>query len=142
MKHSWLVTGEGAWALNRKSADRIYPKLLNPEVNKPFVLSLLHQGADDNLAHLSVVNFPENLNNKTVLKFTVNNKPFQWSPYELEEGLRNGTTGKEPGVKLLIEIFGPHELPPLPEPPAYQKDESGKSVGGTIKGTVKGHYKK
>ena len=48
----------------------------------------------------------------TELYYTLNNKVLAYSVYELEEGLKGDATGLEPGVRALIELLGPYELPP------------------------------
>ncbi|MDE2095657.1 MAG: hypothetical protein KGL39_00240 [Patescibacteria group bacterium] len=121
--HSWWIEEKGAWALRKESYPKLYEKLLAPP--RHFVLSLLVtdpvvSGAiglapalTNHLQHC-VANNVDSLFPDTPLFFTVNGIQHQYTVYELEDGLRNGSEGKEPGIGALIRVLGTYPLPPKP----------------------------
>lgn len=113
MEHSWLIRPGSALAIRRINYGPLYDFLLKPSV--PFLL-MLSSGPPVWL-HKAVLNAPAETTAGTPLHYTLDNRPQAYSVYELEQALRHGTAGKEPGVRLLVELLGPKQLPPLPEPP-------------------------
>ena len=73
--------------------------------------------ATENMLHVARANNVPEVLAGTEFVFTLNNAVHSYSPYELEQGLRHGKEGKEPGVRVLIELLGPHPLPPEPPKP-------------------------
>lgn len=121
--HSWWITEEGAWGIRYGDYDALYRRLLQP--SKQFVLALRDSPkAPPNHIHLAVLNEAAPIMQKdTVLTFTLNNVPFQYTVYELETALRDKTperfNGKLSGVRALITMLGEDiapQLKPLPEP--------------------------
>jgi hypothetical protein len=47
----------------------------------------------------------------TPLDFTVNNIPHIFTVYDLQEAVKHGSTGKEPGARVLIKMLGPWKKP-------------------------------
>lgn len=111
--HNLWVTEEGVWGIrlnNIVDSAALYPLLLKPPLR--FAL-ILQDGAVKNHLGLCVANdFVQGIKAETVLQFTVNHVRFEYTPYELEEGLRTGPQGKSPGVQELIRLLGKFELPP------------------------------
>ncbi len=110
MNHSWFVTREAARVI-RVSEDTplIYEKLLHPPLT--FFLALLEGEKNLNQLHLCKLNNHPNIQADTVITFTVNNVPHTYTIYELEEALKSEDPGgKQPGVQVLIRLFGPHAL--------------------------------
>ena len=103
--YSWWITEEGAWGLEQADAEEIYLRLLNPPHR--FVLSLLDHYGDQNLLHLACGNDHIEIKADTPLTYTLNNKAMKYTVYELEEAMKHGTDGKSPGVRALLEFFGP-----------------------------------
>lgn len=120
MNFSWFLTAHDAFALRPNELTKIYPVLLAPP--RVFTLSLITN--TPNRIHCMVVNEFAEVTQGSRLTFTLDNMPFEWSPYELEHALRNGAEGKEPGVRTLIGLLGPFELPALP--PAEVKPQGGR----------------
>lgn len=75
--------------------------------------------ASENMLHVAEANDVKEVLAGSEFKFTLNNVVHSYSPYELEQGLRHGKEGKEPGVRVLIELLGPFPLPPEPPKPGY-----------------------
>lgn len=103
--HSWLFTGDGICVL--KSSVR-NSEMMNEMLRKPpncFALSILDEHKKNYLQNM-IVNDSVKIDSNTPLYFTINNIPFSYSVYELEEAFRNGdSSGKEPGVQALLRIF-------------------------------------
>lgn len=112
MNHSWILTKENIRVLSHKdnSKEILYQRLLKPPLL--FALSLKHPLTDcKSYLHCVHINDLSIINSDTPLVFTVDNKPHTYTVYELEEGLRHGTEGKMPGVRLLVELLGEFKLP-------------------------------
>jgi len=119
--HSWWITEKEALALRPPSYSMIYDLLLKPP--RKFVLALLGD-AKENMLHHAVANDVQfEIAGDTSLAFTIANKPFTYTVYELEEALDNGeTSGKEPGVRALVDLLG--------LPPASNKEDARKGTKG------------
>jgi hypothetical protein len=105
-----LLEKTGAWALRENGNPKeLYPFLLNPPLC--FCLSILRNEKTNPLQLAPVNNLCE-VKTDTTLKFLLDGKEFSYSVYELEEGLRSGTNGREPGVRLLIDWLGAWDVGP------------------------------
>ena len=104
----WWITGEGAWAVGPDDAGALYDRLLKPPLC--FALLLL-RGPGLVALHAGVGNLTPEVMLDTPLEFTVANAAYRYSIYELSEALRYGANGKEPGVRVLIELLGQYQLP-------------------------------
>ncbi len=109
--YQWWITPEGALAVRKEDYKKLWEHLLNPPL--VFSLMLWETGEPNTHLHLAVANKKELIRAETKLKFTVDNKEYEYSVYELEEALRHGDSGKDPGVRALIRILGKTELPEL-----------------------------
>lgn len=105
--HSWWITKEGCWAIEKNDYQLVYNRILKPPGK--FILSL----KDDKITnHLQCMlpNELEELVADRPLAFTYNNIPHTYTIYELEEAIKAGDgTGTEPGVQALLRILGPYE---------------------------------
>lgn len=128
--HSWVITDTSAVVPSNKCKEEVYKFLMNPP--KRFVLSLLNK-EKVNLLHVALLNDNNDLEAGTELKFTIDNTPYQYTVYEFEKGLREGTTGKEPGVRALIDLFGKIDLPPIPNAPDKGRAKEGDHGGRYLK---------
>lgn len=127
--HSWLITQEGAYAvlqpaqfitIHGKSPVGPHPLwdwLLNPD--NSFVLSI--RGSEDNLLYLSPVNDCIEIKGNTPLSFSHNNLPLSFTVADIEAARQSGQSN-EPGVRRLIELFGP------PPPKQTTLDSQGRSA--------------
>jgi hypothetical protein len=115
MRHSWLITAEGAWAIRGESWNKLYPFLLKPPTT--FVLALV-DGKDANQLQCAVVNDNAVVSADTPLVFTVNNIAFAYNIYELEQAIRHGADGKAGGVQALVRMHKPDRSLLEPEEPA------------------------
>lgn len=113
--HSWWITGRGAWGLEPSDYSTLYEQLLKPPLR--FCLMLNTDKNTPNHLHMAVLNEMEVIDAATPLRFTLNNVIFQYSVYELEQALKSGTIGKEPGVRELMTVMGQYDFskPPVPE---------------------------
>lgn len=113
MKHSWFVTDKRSWGVRLADYGKLYELLLAPP--RRFFLALLREKDKvPNLLHRAVANvFDRDVLAGDSLSFTLNNTPMTYSPYELEQALRNGSIGKDPGVRALVSVLGTYELPPV-----------------------------
>jgi len=125
-QYSWWLDDQGPLAVKRDNADLIYAKLLNPPLR--FVLALL-DGANE-INHIQFFELNDNVEVKasTVLRFTLNGILHTYSVYELEEALKRGPEGKEPGVNALIRLFGmrPDDAPILSDESNAKKSKRGR----------------
>ena len=106
---SWFITETEA--LSFKSINMspfVYKILLNPPLK--FVLAIVEDSIK-NHPQLMVSNDLESIEKDTKLNYTFNGRHFVYTIYELEQALRHGTQGIEPGVQELVRRFGPHQLP-------------------------------
>lgn len=112
MDHSWYVPAEGsALALRRADFPTLKPLLLEPK--KPFLLSVLSSGhICRNELHLCTVNEHREFRSDTPLYYTHDNVKYQFTTYELEEGLKKPGNGKEGGVRILCDLLRGPEKPP------------------------------
>lgn len=120
---SWFVTEEGAWTIrpgNVADAAILYEQLLTPPLR--FLLAVVTEPGELNQLHLAAANdHPEGVRGDCPLVWMLNNRPLIYSPYELEQALRHGSQGREPGARELIRLFGGFELPPIPDESLPQK---------------------
>lgn len=105
--HSWWADLSEAKALTKECNEQIYPKLLEPP--HQFVLSLTDQYGGYNYIHLAIANNHTEIKADTVIHYTLNNKPMEYTVYELEQALKHGTEYKSPGVRVLVDFFGPYD---------------------------------
>jgi hypothetical protein len=84
------------------------------EPPRRFALSLLVESRETNLHDVVLNDHLGEINAGTVHTFTLDNRPLTYSVYELEQALRYGPDGREPGVVALCNLLGPYELPELP----------------------------
>lgn len=107
MNHSWWITEEGAWAIRPEDYSQLYSLLLSPPT--VFALSLISDKSTHNQLHLNFYNDELVIRQDTRLLFTFDNIVMSYSIYELEMGLKEGATGKEPGVQALIRMLGRYD---------------------------------
>ena len=119
MNHSWWLTPSAARGLLFPEGRGIlYEQLLDPP--SIFSLSVITSG-QQNFLQFNTVNMsssPAEVPTTTPLHFTLNGVPHSYSTYELEQGLRYGAEGKEPGVQALIRTLGSWTLPAKDDPPS------------------------
>jgi hypothetical protein len=109
--HGWWLDEAGVWAVRTpQDSQALYKRLLNPPT--VFALALLNDDRCENLLNLAFANDNASVAADTVLKFTVNNVPHEYTVYELIEGLRHGAEGKMGGVRALIGLLGPIDVKP------------------------------
>lgn len=115
-QHSWLLTPEGVWGITPTDSEKLYGFLLRPKV--PFALSLLgdKDGNVENMLHLAFLNTHDEIEGDTELSYTLDNKEYKYSPYELEEALKHGCDGKSGGVTLLVNRLGAYTGVPAIDP--------------------------
>lgn len=108
--YSWFMTkSEISVLLDGVDKQSLYPHLLNPP--HTFSLSLLSSGKTDNHLQLATINKNGDIHADTPIYFTIDNVTSHYTVYELQEGLKHGTEGKLPGVRLLVDHLGPYYLP-------------------------------
>ena len=110
-KHSLLITREGVWGLDKLDYQNIYEILLKPP--SLFCLALITEGNKNSL-QLATINDNVEVKADTPLHFTINNIQHTYTVYELEDALLtftsgNGSPGKEPGVRALVNFLGPYQ---------------------------------
>jgi hypothetical protein len=101
--HSWWITEQGAWAIERLDHPLLWDKLLHPP--KRFVLAF-KVPEQKNLLQLLVANDPGGIVGDTPLYFTQGGTKYSFSVYELEEAIRYNPTPYGPGVNALFKIMG------------------------------------
>lgn len=110
-KHSWFLTDRGAWVVRKIDGPYLLEKLMSPPLR--FSLSLT-DGSIPNYLQLALVNNVTEVQADTPLSITVNNVPFTYTVYELEDAIRCGVVeGKEAGVRELIRFLGDQLPPPI-----------------------------
>ena len=111
MNHSWWIAENEALAVCNSIVNphnkEVYDRLLRPPLQ--FSLSLVNPKTINHL-QCQVVNDMVEIKADTKLSFTLDNQPLSYTVYELEQALRHGLDGKEPGVQALIRFLGPHTL--------------------------------
>ena len=106
---SWFISEQKAFAVRIENSSELYKQLLNPP--KCFVLGLLDNPCKTpNNLHQMLVNFNQEIKADTILYFTINNIPHNYTIYDLESALSNEMAGKTPGVAALCRLFGPYEM--------------------------------
>jgi hypothetical protein len=123
---SWWIDREGPKVIDKRrwtkdGINLFREKLLNPP--NSFCFSLITEGQKNHL-QLCKANDLCVIKADTVLYYTLDNQVFNYSVYELKEALKHGPEGREPGVRLLVEMIG------LDEP------EEPKRGGGRPAGTA------
>ena len=128
--HSWLIQPSSAKAVHPAGGQELLEILLNPP--EQFALMLLTSPRVEgdgkvmlpfeNRLHLGIANDVPELKANDLVRFTVDNVPHQYTVYELKEALKFGPDGKEPGVRVLFDLFRFPVTPPKTEEP--------KSTGG------------
>jgi len=112
--HSWIIVENNAWGLKQETSQNVINWLLKPVL--PFCLSIVTNNKIPNLIHLAVANDKQDLKADTPLHFTVDHILHSYTVYELEEALkRKELDGKAPGVRALINLYGP------PAPPTFEE---------------------
>lgn len=105
--HSWWLTGDGAWALRPADYPTLYDRLFKPPLD--FCLAFVSEGKT-NAIQWAGVNCHKSVQADTPLSFTIDNTVYPFTVYELQEALKLGSEGKEPGVRALVSLLGPHEM--------------------------------
>ena len=104
-EQGWLLTEWEAMAVRRKEdREKMWEVLRRP----PLRFALALRDKEPVQLHAVPVNDHAEVKKDTMLQFTHENRVLRYSVYELEEAIRNKEPeGKEPGVRALIEYFGP-----------------------------------
>lgn len=107
--HSWLLTEEHIRGIRIEDYDSLYQFLLAP-VNV-FALSLIDDKESNvrNQIQLAKVNDVHEIKGDTQFQYTVNNRVYTYSPYELEEALKYGEGGVSGGVLTMIRLLGDYK---------------------------------
>lgn len=105
--HSWYLTEAGVWGLRDADHLTLYKKLLEPP--RRFVLALKTADCRRTEIHLAAANDCPEIKANTPLSFTLNNKPQQYTVYDLETAIKQNNH-VSPGVQALIRFLG---KPPL-----------------------------
>lgn len=107
-ENSWWMVDGHALGIKEGNAGKLYESLLDPPLR--FVLSLkTEEDGRKNFLHLMECNDHQEIRADTELKFTLNCTPLTYTIYELEQGLRQGPEGLNPGVGVLLRFLGPRE---------------------------------
>jgi hypothetical protein len=117
--HSWLVTRDGAHALDLESRETL--DLLRDFLTRPpheFLLSL-RAGPLKNYIHMAHVNVVAEIKADTPLTYTVDGTRFSYTIHQLEKALRNPDecSGLDGGSSELLRRFGPLPSEPKREEP-------------------------
>jgi len=84
--------------------------------------------ANTNLVHKMKVNEHQSMTADTRLDFTLNNIPHSYTVYELEQGIKLGPDGREPGVQAILRFLGtPPATPEKPKEVGRPKNDENKS---------------
>ena len=122
----WIITKEGAWAIRPEDADLIYERLIKPPLL--FCLALVAPVSDSEVKRnseylhlhprqalavkdhlhleLLVCNQHTEVKGDTQLKYTINDRAYEFTTYELQHALTNGANGVAGGIRVLIETLG------------------------------------
>lgn len=140
--YSWWITDKGAWCIHEDDYPLLYALLLNPPI--PFALGLLDKKMDPkakNKIRCIPINDPLTIKADTQLAFTINNVLHHYTVYELELALKQDPNGKDPGVRLLVELLGEYKFPEEKKPDEEVKrgrpSEPSVSVQNTLKKTIR-----
>lgn len=106
-RNSWWITRMEAVAIRPADSQHLWKLLLKPP--HQFALGLAEPGCLNHL-HCTIANDMVEVKAGTPLAFTVNNIPHTYTVNELEDAIRNGGSGKEPGVQALMRFLGPCQL--------------------------------
>lgn len=116
---SWILTPAGLRAFNPPELG-LLEILLKPPTK--FALSLIDQ--TPNQIQLAVLNDHKEIQADTPLAFTMNGSRMTYTVYELQEAIdHQEIEGKEPGVRLLLNMIGE-----LPKKPPQEKRDRGRPV--------------
>lgn len=110
--HSWLITRYGLTIIRPELDLNLKNFLLKPP--HEFALSLIDKVP--NQIQLAVLNQFKEIKAETPIQFTMNGTLMSYSVYELQEALKSGDQGKEPGVRLLLKWIGGKEPKKEEEP--------------------------
>jgi hypothetical protein len=105
-EHSWWITPEGAWGVREKDHALLLEYLLDP----PNHFCLMLRESTPLRAQCGKENNFQEIHADTPLAFSVDHAPMSYTVYELEEALKHGPEGKEPGVRELMRILHPQEV--------------------------------
>jgi len=112
--HGWWIQETEAHAVRLPNKTRaisndiqpLYEKLTHPPTQEAFCLTMVTSGYISNL-HQAKVNYTSSgYTTSSPIHFTLNNVEHTYTVYELQEALRTGKNGKEPGVRVLLETLG------------------------------------
>lgn len=111
-KHSWWITEKECRSIRiPQDAPSLYRMILRPPLK--FALALLDgPNPPPNRLQLALANDHQEIKASTPLTFTVNEVPFCYNIYELEEVLTSpdaDLSGRLPGVRELIRLLGPYK---------------------------------
>jgi len=107
--HSWLITENGSWVISQKDWEALYGFLLKPTGS--FALSIkAGDKSPENLLQCSIGNDLSVIDANTPISFTVNNSSHQYTIYELEEAIKAGKDGKDPGIGILFSLASPPKI--------------------------------
>lgn len=116
---SWWITEKGSWVINSTNTEVIRDVLLKPP--RCFCLIVKEKDKPNNI-HQAVINEPPfEIKANTPLQFTYGNTVHNYNIYELGEALRYGSTGKDPGVQILVKQLWLPRLPLSEENPEKRK---------------------
>lgn len=106
--HSWWVSEDGAFAIRKENHPLLWEYLLSPPPR--FYFSLLTEPERiKNHLQCCIINDNPAVDIDTKLQFTIDNVPYTYTVYELEEALSTKESdGKEPGVRELIRLLQPY----------------------------------
>jgi hypothetical protein len=122
-EHSWLLMADGIRGIRHDVANDVqsmYQFLLAPTTR--FALALKVGEKDHNHIQLAAVNNHDIIKADTPLVFTINGVPHTYTVYDLEMAVKTGLEGREPGVRELINLFGP--------PPVKHEDKEEETKRG------------
>lgn len=113
--HSWWLQETEARAIRLPNSTRtssadipiLYNKLIHPPTQEAFCLAMVTSGYVSKL-HQAKVNYTSSgFTQNSPIHFTLNNAEHTYTVYELQEAMRTGKNGKEPGVRALLDTLGP-----------------------------------
>ena len=149
--HSWWMTSDGAWIVQKEDYPALYECLLKPPLrftlallSKPRILpdnSVIRRTKPKllipstlNSLHLAHCNDLVTIDGATTLYYTLDNKEYCYTTYELERALLNGGNGISSGTRFLLDFLGvPEKLPyGLKELPQTKERTPTKSGGRPV----------
>ena len=124
--HSWWMTPHGSWGVRiPEDSEALYKILLRPPLQ--FVLTFVEGKDPINRLQMALANDHAEIKASTPLTFTINDVPYCYNVYELEEALTSpeDLSGMLPGVRELVRLLGPYKTGAAPAP----KREKGRPLG-------------